>query len=160
MRDAADAARAVAGMRHVFHVAADYRLWARDPEQIVRNNVAITRNVMLAALEARVGRVAYTSSVAALRPDPQGPADETRVATPAQAVGACNRSKVEAEQLVPDLMVHVDDVAEGHLMALERGRIGERHILGGRDVSLREMLAVIAGPSDRRAPAIGLHGAP
>lgn len=206
MRDAADAARAMAGMRQVFHVAADYRLWARDPEEIVRNNVAITRNVMMAALDAGVGRVVYTSSVAALRPDPAGPADETRVATPAQAVGAYKRSKVEAERVVLDLvarrglpavivspstpigprdirptptgrvvveaangrmpafvdcglnLAHVDDIAEGHLLAFAHGRIGERYILGGQDVSLRDMLAEIARQTGRRAPRIGLPG--
>lgn len=206
MRDAADAARATAGVQCVFHVAADYRLWARDPEEIVRNNVAITRNVMRAALDAGVERIVYTSSVAALRPDPAGPADETRVATPAQAVGAYKRSKVEAERVVLDLiarcglpavivspstplgprdirptptgrivveaangrmpafvdcglnLAHVDDIAEGHLLALERGRIGERYILGGQDVSLRDMLGEIARLIGRRAPRIGLPG--
>jgi len=208
MRDPAAVARAVDGVRFVFHVGADYRLWARDPEEIVRNNVTTTRNVMEAALAAGVERIVYTSSVAALRPDPAGPADESRVATPAQAIGAYKRSKVEAERVVLGMiaerdlpavivspstpigprdvrptptgrivveaasgrmpafvdcglnLVHVDDVAHGHLLALDRGRIGERYILGGQDVSLREMLGVIARLAGRRPPTIGLPGAP
>src|SRR5215472_11543248 len=62
--DAATVRPAMAGVRHVFHVAADYRLWARDPTEIMRNNVTSTRNVMDAALHAGVERVVYTSSVA------------------------------------------------------------------------------------------------
>jgi len=103
LRDAAAVARvfadgAVGG--ELFHVAADYRIWAPDPEEIVRNNLAMTRTVMAAALRAGVGRVVYTSSVATLLPVHGAAADETRPATAEQAVGAYKRSKVLAERLV------------------------------------------------------------
>jgi dihydroflavonol-4-reductase len=93
-----------AGSGELFHVAADYRIWAPDPEEIVRNNLAMTRTVMDAALRTGVARVVYTSSVATLLPMQGGPADETRPATPAQAVGAYKRSKVLAERLVETMV--------------------------------------------------------
>ncbi len=207
-RDPAAMARALEGVRTLFHVAADYRIWAPDPEEIVSNNLSSTRATMEAALGARVERIVYTSSVATLKPDPDGPADESRPAAPGEAVGAYKRSKVLAERLVETMvgerglpavivnpstpigprdvrptptgrivveaasgrmpafvdsglnLVHVDDVAEGHLLALEKGRIGERYILGGQDVSLRRMLATIAGLAGRRAPRVSIPRAP
>jgi len=207
-RDPAAMAQAMAGVRHLYHVAADYRIWAPDPEEIVRNNLASTRTVMEAALAAGVERIVYTSSVATLRPDHGKPADETRPATPEQAVGAYKRSKVVAERLVEAMvaeqglpavivnpstpigprdqrptptgriiveaasgrmpafvesglnLVHVDDVADGHIAAMARGKIGERYVLGGQDVSLREMLAVVAGLVGRKAPTIRIPTAP
>nr|WP_295669274.1 hopanoid-associated sugar epimerase [Sphingomonas sp.] len=206
-RDAAAMARAMAGVRHLFHVAADYRIWAPDPEEIVRNNLTGTRTVMQAARGAGVERIVYTSSVATLRPDPAGPADETRPATPDQATGAYKRSKVVAERLVEAMvaeglpavivnpstpigprdvrptptgriivesangrmpafldsglnLVHVDDVAAGHVAAWEHGRIGERYILGGQDVSLGVMLAEIAARVGRKPPTITIPRRP
>jgi dihydroflavonol-4-reductase len=207
-RDAAAMARAMAGVAHLYHVAADYRIWAPDPEEIVRNNLASTRTVMQAALAAGVERIVYTSSVATLRPDHGKPSDETRPATPEQAVGAYKRSKVVAERLVEAMvaeqglpavivnpstpigprdarptptgriiveaasgrmpafvesglnLVHVDDVAEGHIAAMERGRIGERYVLGGQDVSLREMLASVAAIVGRKPPTVQIPRAP
>ena len=206
-RDPAAMARAMVGVRHLFHVAADYRIWAPDPEEIVRNNLASTRAVMEAARGAGVERIVYTSSVATLLPDPARPADETRPATPEQAVGAYKRSKVVAERLVEAMaadglpvvivnpstpigprdvrptptgriiveaasgkmpafvdsglnLVHVDDVAEGHLLALAKGRIGERYILGGQDVSLGAMLGEIAALVGRKAPTVALPRGP
>jgi len=101
MRDRASVDRAVAGARYVFHVAADYRLWAPDPEEIVRNNVVGTRTVMDAALAARVERIVYTSSGAALKLNADdSPADETTLLTEDAAIGAYKRSKVAAERLV------------------------------------------------------------
>ena len=208
LRDAAAVRRAVAGAGAVTHVAADYRLWARDPEEIVRNNEATTRTVMEAALDEGVERVVYTSSVATLLPDPAGAADETHAATPEAVVGAYKRSKVVAERLVEAMvrerglpavivnpstpigprdvkptptgriiveaasgrmpafvdsglnLVHVDDVARGHVLALERGRVGERYILGGEDVALGAMLAEVARLVGRRAPTVALPRAP
>jgi dihydroflavonol-4-reductase len=209
MRDREDMRRAIGGARYVFHVAADYRLWARDPEEIVRNNVAGTRAVMEAAKGAGVERIVYTSSVATLKPGTlENPADEMRRLTEAQAIGAYKRSKVAAERVVdrmiaenalPAVIVnpstpigprdikptptgriiveaasgripafvdtglniaHVEDVANGHLLALERGRIGESYILGGENVSLREMLAVIAEITGRAPPRFRLARAP
>ena len=208
IRDEASVRRAIAGARYVFHVAADYRLWARDPEEIVRNNREGTRIVMEAALAAGVERVVYTSSVATLLPKADRPADENDPAAPEQAVGAYKRSKVIAERLVEQLaverglpavivnpstpigprdtrptptgrviveaangrmpafvdsglnLVHVDDVAEGHVAALERGRIGERYILGGQDETLAGMLRAIAGLVGRKPPTIRIPRAP
>ncbi len=208
LRDAAAVERAMAGVESLYHVAADYRLWAPDPETIVANNRATTRNVMEAALRAGVARVVYTSSVATLVPDDSAPADETRAAREDQVVGAYKRSKVVAERLVEEMvraqglhavivnpstpigprdvrptptgriiveaasgrmpafvdsglnLIHVDDVAEGHLLAMERGCPGERYILGGQDVSLAEMLRVIAGLVGRRPPTVRIPRAP
>jgi dihydroflavonol-4-reductase len=206
-RDPEAVARAMQGVRYLFHVAADYRIWAPDPEEIVRNNLSSTRIVMQAARDAGVERIVYTSSVATLRPDPDGPADETRPATPEQAVGAYKRSKVVAERLVEAMvaeglpavivnpstpigprdvrptptgriiveaangrmpafidsglnLVHVDDVAAGQVAALERGRIGERYILGGQDVALGTMMAEIANRVGRKPPTIRLPRGP
>lgn len=208
LRDAAAVASAMQGVEQVYHVAADYRLWAKDAEEIVRNNRATTTNVMEAALAANVARIVYTSSVATLLPDPSGPADETRTATPETVVGAYKRSKLVAERLVEEMVaarglpavivnpstpigpgdvrptptgrivveaangkmpafvdsglniVHVDDVARGHLLAMEHGRVGERYILGGEDMTLAAMLATIAAEVGRRAPTVRLPVAP
>ena len=97
LRDPAAMDAAMAGRRFLFHVAADYRLWARDPEEIVRNNLQGTANVMRAARDAGVERIVYTSSVATLSPK-DGPGDETRPLAPDEAVGAYKRSKVIAER--------------------------------------------------------------
>ncbi|MBC7497241.1 MAG: NAD-dependent epimerase/dehydratase family protein [Sphingomonadaceae bacterium] len=202
LMDAAAVAAACVGADAVMHVAADYRLWARDPEDIVRNNVAQTTNVMRGALAAGAGRIVYTSSVATLG-FTRSPADETDPLTPLGAIGAYKRSKVVAERLVEAMireglpavivmpstpigprdvrptptgriiveaatgkipafvdtglnLVHVDDVARGHVLALAQGVVGERYILGGQDVSLRAMLADIAALAGRRAPTIAL----
>ena len=203
LMDAAAVAAACVGIDAVIHVAADYRLWARDPEEIVRNNVAQTTNVMRGALAAGVGRVVYTSSVATLGLA-RVPADESDPLSPERAIGAYKRSKVIAERLVEAMvrdkglpavivnpstpigprdgrptptgriiveaargrmpafvdtglnLVHVDDVARGHVLALEHGVVGQRYILGGQDVSLRTMLADIAALTGRRAPSVAL----
>jgi dihydroflavonol-4-reductase len=208
LRDAAAMQKAMAGAGELFHVAADYRVWAPDPEEIVRNNLAMTEAVMQAALRSGVRRVVYTSSVATLLPGDNGPSDETRPATPEQATGAYKRSKVVAERLVERMvaeqglpavivnpstpigprdvkptptgriiveaakggmpafvdsglnLVHVDDVARGHLLALEKGRIGEHYILGGQDVALSEMLGEIARILGRKPPKVELPVAP
>jgi dihydroflavonol-4-reductase len=208
LRDPSAVARAMDGVGELFHVAADYRLWAPDPGEIVRNNRAMTAEVMEAALSRGVRRIVYTSSVATLLPDPAGPADETRAATPEQATGAYKRSKVVAERLVERMvaerglpavivnpstpigprdvhptptgrivveaangkmpayvdsglnLVHVDDVAAGHLLAAESGKIGERYILGGQDVSLAEILREIALLVGRKPPTVQLPVAP
>ena len=207
LRDEASVRRAAEGVRYLYHVAADYRIWAPDPEEIVRNNRTGTLAVMNAARDAGVERIVYTSSVATLKPLDGGAADETRPATPEQAVGAYKRSKVVAERLVEAMaadglpvvivnpstpigprdvkptptgrivveaangkmpayvesglnLVHVDDVAAGHLLALEKGRIGERYILGGQDVSLGGMLGEIARIVGRKPPSVVIPRAP
>ena len=209
MRDPAAMERALADVRYLYHVAADYRLWARNPEDIVRANVEGTGAVMRAALARGVERIVYTSSVATLRAaDAATSVDETAPLDEGEGVGAYKRGKVLAERLVERLvaerglpavivnpstplgprdikptptgrivveaangripafvdtglnLVHVDDVARGHVLAMEKGVIGERYILGGQNVSLREMLAEIAALTGRRAPTLNLPRAP
>jgi dihydroflavonol-4-reductase len=205
LRDRKSVARAIAGMRYVFHVAADYRLWARDPSEIFASNVEGTRNLMEEAMRAGVERVIYTSSVAtiAVRSDGMA-ADESSPLREDQGIGAYKRSKIAAERLVEAMvaerglaavivnpstpigprdvrptptgriiieaamgripafidtglnLVHVDDVASGHLAALHHGKIGERYILGGQDVLFSQMLRDIAGLVGRRAARVRL----
>jgi dihydroflavonol-4-reductase len=205
LRDRESLKRALAGTRAVFHVAADYRLWARNPQDIVRTNVEGTRSLMEAALDAGVERIVYTSSVATLKARSDGGAsDETLRLEPQSAVGAYKYSKVVAERLVEAMvaeqklpavmvnpstpigpgdvrptptgriiieaaagrmpafvdtglnLVHVDDVAAGHLAAWQKGRAGERYILGGQDVLLGDMLSEIARQVGRRPPRLRL----
>ena len=208
LTDRASLDRALSGARHLLHVAADYRLWAKDPEEIVRNNRAGTETVLAAARAAGLERMVYTSSVATLGFHADGrPSDETMPLKPDEAVGAYKRSKVIAERLVEAAaadglpvvivnpstpigprdvkptptgriiveaatgkipafvdtglnLVHVDDVAAGHLLALKHGRIGERYILGGEDVSLRQMLTDIAAIVGRKPPTVNLPRGP
>jgi dihydroflavonol-4-reductase len=203
MRDARAVRAAMAGIRHVFHVAADYRLWAPDPNEIFAANVDGTRIMMQEAKSAGVERIVYTSSVAtiALRAD-GSPADESIGLSVEEGVGTYKRSKIAAERLVEAMvadgklpavivnpstpigprdvkptptgriiveaargrmpgfldtglnLVHVDDVADGHLAALKHGTVGERYILGGENVLLADMLADIAGLVGRRPPRL------
>jgi dihydroflavonol-4-reductase len=207
--DRASLAAAMSGVRYLVHAAADYRLWSRDPGEIVRTNVEGTRAVMEEALRAGVERIVYTSSVATLElRDDHRPADETCPLPASRAIGAYKKSKVIAERLVEELvqrrqlsavivnpstpigprdvkptptgriiveaasgrmpgfvdtglnLVHVDDVAAGHLAALHRGRIGERYILGGENVRLGTMLADVAEIVGRRPPTLRFPIAP
>ena len=208
MRDPESMAGALRSVRYLLHVAADYRLWARDPSEIARNNLDGAKATMSGALKAGVERVVYTSSVAALKPGRGEAVDETSRHTPDSVIGAYKLSKLLAEREVERLiaeeglpaiivapstpigprdikptptgriiveaasgrmpafvdtglnLVHVDDVAEGHFLALERGRIGENYILGGEDVTLAQMLADIAALSGRRAPKVNLPRGP
>jgi dihydroflavonol-4-reductase len=207
MTDRDSLSRAMNGVRFLFHVAADYRLWARHPGEIIRNNVEGTRAVMQAARASGVERVVYTSSVAVLKPVPGAAADETSRMAITAAVGAYKKSKIAAHVLVESMiaeglpavivspstpigprdikptptgriivngamgrmpafvdtglnLVHVDDVAEGHVLALERGKPGEHYILGGQDATLKELLAGIAFYAGRRPPRIQLPRAP
>lgn len=196
---------AVQGCEYLFHVAADYRLWVPEPDEIYRSNVTGTRELMLAAADAGVKKIVYTSSVATLGINKDGiPADENTPVSIDDMIGHYKRSKFLAEQEVHTLVreqglpviivnpstpvgprdikptptgrlivdaangkmpayvntglniVHVDDVAEGHLAAFERGRIGERYILGGQDMSLKEILHMIAKITGRPAPKVEL----
>jgi dihydroflavonol-4-reductase len=203
MRDRGSVAAAMRGVRYVFHVAADYRLWAPSPADIITANVEGTRNVMEEARDAGVERIVYTSSVATFDLRDGGVADETRKLPADAAVGAYKRSKVMAEDVVlamtqaglPVVIVnpstpigprdvrptptgriiieaasgrmpafietglnfaHVDDIAEGHVAALHRGKIGERYILGGENVTLRQVLTEIAWIVGGRPPLMKL----
>ncbi|WP_413674863.1 hopanoid-associated sugar epimerase [Massilia cellulosiltytica] len=209
MRDAAAVGRALAGVRFLLHVAADYRLWAPDPGEVMRNNLEGTATVMRAALAAGVERAVVTSSVATLRVSPStAAAMEDEPLAEREAIGVYKRSKVAAERLVERMVaqeglpavivnpstpvgardvrptptgriiveaargrmpafvetglnvVDVEDVARGHLLALTRGRVGERYILGGQNVMLRELLGEIAQLVGRRPPRVRLPAAP
>jgi len=208
MRDQPAVERALQDCGALIHVAADYRLWARDPREIVRNNLEGTRATMQAARAAQVNCVVYTSSVATLAPLPGGhPSDETHPLTSETAIGAYKRSKVVAERLVEAMiadglpavivhpstpigprdakptptgrivveaalgrmpayvetglnLAHVDDVANGHILALKRGVVGRHYILGGADVPLSALLAEITARVGRRPPRLALPIAP
>lgn len=194
--------RACDGVDAVYHVAADYRLWARDTGEIYRTNVEGTRSMLRAAASAGVNRFVHTSSVGALGLTDDGtPADETTPVTLDRVIGHYKRSKFLAEReaeaaaaeglpvvivnpstpvgeydvkptptgrIVADFLarripayvdtglnlVDVRDVAEGHVLAAERGRIGEKYILGNRNVTLKEMLDALAGITGLPAPRV------
>ena len=202
-------ARAVRGCEALFHVAADYRLWTRDADAMMRTNIGGSRDIVRAAAEAGVARIVYTSSVATLGLNADGsPADEDTEVTLSDMIGPYKQSKFMAEEEVLRLahrhgapvvivnpstpagprdikptptgrmiveaasgrmpafvdtglnIVHVDDVAQGHLMAWRRGKIGQRYVLGGDNMALSDILAGIARPSGRRPPRIRIpHGA-
>jgi dihydroflavonol-4-reductase len=202
LQDPASLAAAVRGCRVVYHVAADYRLWSRDPKELYRSNVDGTRNLLDAAHRAGCERIVYCSSVGALGiPKGGGSGTETTPVKLEDMVGHYKRSKYLAEQEalkaaergVPVVIVNpstpvgpndvkptetgriitrflnaqmpayldtglnlidVDDVAEGHLLAAEKGRIGEKYILGNRNMTLREILETLARLTGRPAPRV------
>lgn len=204
LADTASLAAALADCKALFHVAADYRLGAREPEQLYRTNVEGTRNILQAARLAGVERIVYTSSVATIGiPADGSPGTEATPVALADMIGHYKRSKFLAEQVVDAAaragtsvvivnpstpigpgdvkptptgqmvfdaaagrmpayvdtglnIVHVDDVAAGHLLALQRGRDGQRYILGGQDMTLREILTEIAQLVGRKPPSIRL----
>lgn len=194
-------ARAVAGCELVFHVAADYRLWSKHPEELYRSNVEGTRNLLEAAKRAGVDRIVYTSTVGCIgMPKDQPGSEETLVCIDDMA-GHYKRSKWLAEQValeharsgLPVVIVNptapvgdhdwkptptgkiildfvrgrlpafvdtglnlVDarDTAEGHLLAAERGRPGERYILGSENLTLQQILGRLASITNRSAPKL------
>jgi dihydroflavonol-4-reductase len=204
LRDAGSLARALKGCSGLFHVAADYRLWVPDERTMLAINVDGTRNLMLAALEAGVERIVYTSSVAALGLRMDGPADEETPVSYEHVIGTYKKSKYLAEHEVLRLVrerelpavivnpstpigprdikptptgrvivdaangripayvdtglnvVHVDDAAEGHILAYQKGSIGEKYILGGEDMPLADILAEVARLCGRKPPTIRL----
>jgi dihydroflavonol-4-reductase len=193
---------AVAGVRTLFHVAADYRLWTADPAVLYRANVEGTRAILERAAEAGARRIVYTSTVGALGIPPDGtPGTEDTPVSLADMVGPYKRSKFLAEQVALEMarrglpvvvvnpsapvgpwdvkptptgqmivdflagrmfasldtglnLVHVRDVARGHLLAAERGRVGERYILGHANLSLTEIFQRLAALTGRRAPRV------
>ncbi|MDJ0943923.1 MAG: NAD-dependent epimerase/dehydratase family protein [Kiloniellales bacterium] len=195
----------VAGARGLYHLAADYRLWSRRPDEIYQANLEGTRNLLRAAANAGVERIVYTSSVATLGIHRDGtPADEETPSNLKDMIGHYKRSKFLAEEAVNELIaeaglpivivnpstpigprdvkptptgrmiveaaagrmpafvdtglnvVHVDDVAEGHLLAYDIGQIGERYILGGTNMTLAEILEGIAQLTGGKAPRVKL----
>jgi len=188
----------------VFHVAADYRLWARDPREIYESNVTGTRNLLEAAGRAGVERFVHTSTVATIAVPREGalPSEATEARLD-EMIGHYKRSKFLAERearraaenglpvvivnptapvgpgdwkptptgkIILDFLagkmpayvdtglnvVPVEDVAAGHLLAAERGQVGERYILGGQNMTLKEILDVLAAVTRRAAPRVRL----
>jgi dihydroflavonol-4-reductase len=198
LRDRASLARAVAGCGSLFHVAADYRLWVKDPADMHRSNVIGTRDLLAAAREAGVERAVYTSTVGCIGFVPAGLADETSPVSLADMTGPYKQTKFQAEEearqaardfdvvivnptapvgerdwkptptgktildflkgKIPAFvdtglnLVDVHDCALGHVLAREKGRRGERYILGSENLSLQEILARLAALTGRRAP--------
>src|ERR1022692_1176438 len=200
LTDRASLDRAVKGCRHVYHVAADYRFWTRDPAEMYKSNVGGTENLLDAAADAGVERIVYTSTVGCMGwPANGAPTNEDYAVTIDSMAGNYKRSKFQAELValdrarkgVPVVIVNptapvgerdvkptptgkiildflqgrmpayldtglnfvdVRAVAAGHLLAAERGRIGERYLLGDRNMDFSEMLQALAEISGRRAP--------
>jgi dihydroflavonol-4-reductase len=202
LRDPVSIEKAMAGSDVVFHVAADYRLWVRDPEQMYQSNVEGTRAVLAAARKNKVRRVVYTSSVATMGFTSNGVgADEDSPVSLAQMIGPYKRSKFMAEEvaleagrsgmdvvvvnpstpvgehdikptptgrIVVDFLkkkfpayvdtglnlVDVTECARGHVAALEKGRTGERYILGGENLTLKQILDKLAAITGLPSPKI------
>ena len=195
-------ARAVAGVGTLFHVAADYRLWTRDPNEMHRANVDGTRAILAAAAEAGVSRIVYTSTVGALGiPKDGSPGTEDTPVELADMIGPYKTSKFLAERVADEYavkgapvvivnpsapvgpwdikptptglmvieflrgrmvatldtglnVVHVRDVARGHLLAAERGRPGQKYILGAANLSLADIGRLLSEVAGSRAPRV------
>jgi len=202
LRDPASLEKAMAGCEVVFHVAADYRLWVRDPAQMYRSNVEGTRAILEAARKNRVRRVVCTSSVATMGFTLNGkPADENSPVSLEDMIGHYKRSKFMAEvvaleagregmdvvvvnpstpvgeqdikptptgRIIVDFLkrkfpayvdtglnlVDVRECARGHVAALEKGRSGERYILGGENLTLKQILDKLAATTGIPSPKV------
>ncbi len=204
LRDPASLEKAMAGCDVVFHVAADYRLWVRDPNEMYRSNVEGTRAILEAARKNGVRRVVYTSSVATIGFTRNGyPANEDSPVSLADMIGHYKRSKFMAEQLALEAgrsglhlvvvnpttpvgdqdvkptptgrivvdflkrkfpayvetglnLVDVRECARGHVTALEKGKSGERYILGGENLTLKQILDKLAKITGLPSPMLKL----
>ena len=204
LRDPASIEKALAGCEALFHVAADYRLWVRDPEQMYRSNVEGTRGLIEAARKRGVRRIVYTSSVATMGFSSNGTlADENSPVTLDDMIGPYKRSKFMAEQvafeaarsgvevvvvnpttpigerdlkptptgrIVVDFLkrkfpayvdtglnlVDATECARGHVQALEKGRAGERYILGGENLTLKQILDRLGAITGLPSPKVKL----
>ncbi|HEY6931275.1 MAG TPA: hopanoid-associated sugar epimerase [Thermoanaerobaculia bacterium] len=193
---------ALRGVDTLFHCAADYRLFAKDPPEIYAANVGGTQNILQAAFDAKVARIVYTSSVGALGRTADGsPANEATPVSRGQMTGHYKKSKFDAErvaeswakrglpvvivnpstpvgeldikptptgQMIVDFLsrrmpayvdtglnlIDVRDVAEGHILAAERGRVGEKYILGHRNMTLKEILDVLSRQTGLPSPRV------
>lgn len=204
LRDPASLRKALAGCRHLYHVAAHYALWAKDPSIFYDINVTGTRNLLEAAREVGISRTVYCSTIGAIGLPPGGGlgTEDTPVSLD-QMAGHYKRSKYLAEQVVLNMakeglpvvivnpsapvgagdvkptptgqiivdfmkgrmpayietglnIVDVDDVATGHLLAMQKGRQGERYILGCKNLMLREVFEILSRLTGVKAPSIKL----
>jgi len=209
LREANSLPPALRGVQRVYHVAADYRLWAKNPQEIYESNVTGTRNLLAAACQAGIDRFIYTSSVGTLvPPHPRKLPDEETYLRIEDMIGHYKRSKYLAEQealeavrqgqpvvivnpttpvgpgdwkptptgrIILDFLngqipayvdtglnfVAVEDVAKGHWLAAERGQVGERYILGDRNLTLKQFLEILSALSGRPMPRLRLpHAVP
>jgi dihydroflavonol-4-reductase len=204
LRDSASLDKAMTGCDAVFHVAADYRLWVRDPAEMYRSNVEGTRAILEAARKNGVRRVVYTSSVATVGFTGNGhPADEDSPVALADMIGHYKRSKFMAEQVALEAgrggmrvvtvnpttpvgeqdvkptptgriivdflkrkfpayvetglnLVDVRECASGHIAAMEKGKSGERYILGGENLTLKQILDKLSVISGLPSPTLKL----
>jgi dihydroflavonol-4-reductase len=204
LRDQASLRSALTGCSQLYHVAAHYALWAKDPSIFYDVNVIGTRNLLEAARDIGTERIVYCSTIGAIGLPPGGGlgTEETPVSleqmaghykrskylaeqevlklakaglpvvivNPSAPVGAADVKPTPTGQIVVDFMkgrmpayietglniVDVDDVAAGHLLAMEKGRTGERYILGGKNLMLREVLEILSRLSGVKAPTIKL----
>jgi dihydroflavonol-4-reductase len=192
-------AQAMKGCQAVFHCAALYTFWSRDPRLVYRVNVEGTRSVLEEAWKARVEKVVYTSTVSTIGIPKGGVGTEELEASPKDLVGHYKRSKYQAEReamtawgrglpmvvvnpaapvgpwdvkptptggIIRDFLrgklpayintgmnlVDVEDVAQGHILALEKGKPGQRYILGNRNMTLKEIFEVLEGLTGKRGP--------
>ena len=199
--DRESVAAAVKGCEAVFHCAAAYTFWSRNPETVRRTNVDGTANVMASAKDAGVSRVVYTSTVSTVGIPKDGLGTEETTLNPATLHGHYKQSKLQAEQVALEMaagglpvvvvnptapvgpwdmkptptgkmvldflrrrvpaylatgmnLVDVADVACGHILALERGRTGERYILGNKNMSLKEIFGTLGDLTGLRPPRI------
>jgi dihydroflavonol-4-reductase len=206
LRDPVSVARAIQGVRRVFHVAADYRLWARRKQDIYDSNVGGTKNLLDAAMRAGVEQFIYTSTVATIAVErPQHP-NESTDARLEEMVGHYKRSKWMAEQevvkaakaglpavvvmpttpvgpwdwkptptgkIILDFLngkmpgyvetglnfVGVEECAAGHLLVAEKGKVGERYLLGGENLTLKALLDTLSRITGLSAPKLKIpHG--
>jgi dihydroflavonol-4-reductase len=206
LRDPASLDRAMKDVKRVFHVAADYRLWARRKQDIYDSNVGGTKNLLDAAKRAGVEQLIYTSTVAAIAVDrPQHPNEFTDakleemvghykrskwlaekealsaaknglpviVAMPTTPVGPWDWKPTPTGKIILDFLngkmpgyvetglnfVGVEDCAAGHLLIAEKGRVGERYLLGGQNLTLKHMLDVLSKITGLPAPRLKIpHG--
>jgi len=204
LRDPVSLKTALTGCHHLYHVAAHYALWAKDPAIFYNVNVDGTKNLLKAAREVGIERIVYCSTIGAIGlPEGGGVGTEDTPVSIAQMAGHYKRSKFLAEQevlrlakeglpvvivnpsapvgerdvkptptgqVIVDFMkgrmpayietgmniVDVDDVAEGHLLAMQKGRIGERYILGCKNLLLREVFDILSALTGIKAPALKL----
>jgi len=202
LRDATSLEKAISGCDIIFHVAADYRLWVRDPEQMYRSNVEGTKAIVESARKNRVRRVVYTSSVATMGFTSNGTlADEESQVSLGNMIGPYKRSKFIAEQVALEAahtgmdvvvvnpttpvgerdikptptgrivldflkrkfpayvdtglnLVDATECARGHVAALEKGRSGQRYILGGENLTLKEILDKLAAITGLPSPKV------
>jgi dihydroflavonol-4-reductase len=159
LQDITSLENAVNNCNTVFHVAADYRLWIPDPDNMYQTNVTGTRDLMLVSANAGVEKIVYTSSVAVLGLNSDGtPANEDTSVAVEDMIGHYKRSKYLAEKEVSKLVSNsgLPAVIKGHLLAFEKGIIGERYILGGENLSLKTILGIICELTDKKPPSIKL----